>query len=209
MTDLKPETERRLQRIMDLGERLLIVLIYAGFAVRIFRALELHPFNVLALISETIMVVMILVRRPADTVSTRPLDWAMALMGTMAPLMVRPGGAQFLPEWVGGGLMLIGVSVAIWAKLSLRRSFGLAAANRGIVQVGAYRVVRHPMYLGYIITYVGFLLNNPLPWNAGLYVVAIALQIGRIMAEERVLMADPSYAEMSGRVRYRLIPGLF
>jgi protein-S-isoprenylcysteine O-methyltransferase Ste14 len=91
----------------------------------------------------------------------------------------------------------------------LRRSFGLAAANRGVVRGGPYRVVRHPIYLGYLCAHLGFLLNNPTWWNAGVYAVATAFQIYRILAEERVLGADPAYAEFRKQVRWRLAPGLF
>ena len=31
----------------------------------------------------------------------------------------------------------------------------------------------------------------------------------RVVAEERVLKADPAYAAFMGKVRYRLAPGLF
>ena len=37
-------------------------------------------------------------------------------------------------------------------KLSLGRSFGLMPANRGVVSTGMYRLVRHPIYLGYLVT---------------------------------------------------------
>ena len=63
--------------------------------------------------------------------------------------------------------MLIGLYVQISAKVILGRSFGLIAANRGIKVAGPYRIVRHPIYAGYTIIHVGFLLALPLivePW---------------------------------------------
>lgn len=206
---LSPETERRLQRLMDLGERVLIVLAYAGFVIRLARSLEVHPHNVIALVAETLVVFFILARRPAVGVSTRPLDWALAIGGTMAPLFARPGGTPLVSEWVGAVVMCTGVGISLWAKISLRRSIGIAAANRGVVGGGAYRWVRHPMYAGYVVFYVGFFLNNPLAWNAGLYLIATALLIGRILAEERLLKEDSAYVALSQRVRHRLIPGVF
>jgi protein-S-isoprenylcysteine O-methyltransferase Ste14 len=65
------------------------------------------------------------------------------------------------------------------------------------------------MYAGYILVYVGFLLNNPLWWNLALYAATVILIVARIRAEERVLVKDPEYAAFMSRVRHRLAPGLF
>jgi protein-S-isoprenylcysteine O-methyltransferase Ste14 len=160
-------------------------------------------------ISEALVVLFILIRRDATVFTLRPFDWAIALGGTALALFVRPGGHPFLPTFVGTAFMLVGLVLAITSKLTLRRSFGVAAANRGIVRAGPYNLVRHPMYAGYILVYVGFLSNNPLWWNLALYVATVILIVARILAEERVLARDPEYAEFMSRVRHRLAPGLF
>ena len=58
-----------------------------------------------------------------------------------------------------------GLIVVIGGKVSLGRSFGLMPANRGVVSTGLYRLVRHPIYMGYLITHVGFVAANPTIWN--------------------------------------------
>jgi protein-S-isoprenylcysteine O-methyltransferase Ste14 len=208
---LSEPTERFLQRLMDLGERTFIILLFAAYVVRIAHSLPTHPSNLLAVASETLVVLFMVTRRPAAVVSTRPWDWFVAVLGTALPLLVRPGGTPFLPQAaaVGTGLMAAGLLFSTWAKLILRRSFGLAAANRGVVRSGPYRFVRHPMYLGYIITNIGFLVVNPSAWNAGVYAVVIACHVTRILAEERVLTQDAAYAGLTTEVRWRLVPGLF
>jgi protein-S-isoprenylcysteine O-methyltransferase Ste14 len=65
------------------------------------------------------------------------------------------------------------------------------------------------MYAGYILVYAGFLLNNPLWWNLGVYFATMLCLIARILAEEKVLAKDADYADFMTRVRYRLAPGLF
>lgn len=95
------------------------------------------------------------------------------------------------------------------AKFSLLRSFGLVAADRGIKQRGLYAVVRHPMYAGYIMTHIGFLLIAPSWWNLAVYIAAWVLIIVRISAEERVLSANPQYRDYMTGVRYRFLPGVF
>ncbi|MGC1375826.1 MAG: methyltransferase [Anaerolineales bacterium] len=151
----------------------------------------------------------IIIRRDALMVTTRPLDWLVALISTALPMLIRAGGTSLTPTVIGTTFMLIGLLFSIRSKLTLGRSFGLAAANRGLVHSGPYAVIRHPIYAGYILGYVGFLLNNPLSWNFASYVVAISLFVWRIMAEERVLSQDPNFVAYMHRVPYRLVPGLF
>ncbi|WP_407668627.1 hypothetical protein [Paraburkholderia xenovorans] len=42
-----------------------------------------------------------------------------------------------------------------------------------------------------------------------LYGCQFALQVGRIVREEQLLSADEGYRTYKGRVRYRVIPGVF
>src|ERR1700682_5194874 len=57
-----------------------------------------------------------------------------------------------LPTLFCGLLITAGVLLQIYAKLTLRRSFGIIAANRGVMTSGPYRVVRHPMYAAYLLS---------------------------------------------------------
>jgi protein-S-isoprenylcysteine O-methyltransferase Ste14 len=208
-TPLLPARERFFLRVIDLGERLFLLILFASLVVRLSHSIWVRPYNVLALISEGFVAFLILVRRPAQDLSLRPLDWIVALAGTALPMLARAGGQALLPSAVGTVLMFAGLALALWAKLSLRRSFGLAAANRGAVAAGPYRLIRHPMYAGYIIIYIGFFLNNPLAWNMGLYIASVVLLVARVLAEEAVLTVDPLYRDYRGRVRFRLLPSLF
>jgi len=210
MTDiLDPQTERRLQRALDIGERLFVGFLFAIFLVNLSHTILLRPYNILAIISEGMTVYFIVVRRSALAMTTRPLDWFAALTGTALPMFIKAGEVSLAPPIVGTVIMSVGLTLAIWAKASLRQSFGVAAANRGPVSRGPYCGVRHPMYAGYFLVYVGFFLNNPLLWNAAIYIASVGFQIARIMAEERVLTLDRKYADYRAQVRYRLVPGVF
>ncbi len=198
-----------LKLAVDLGERAFSLTLFASFALTMSHALVLRPWDGLIIVSEALVVVFMLTRRMAKDVSTNPLDWLVALLGTAAPMLVRPGGHPLTPPIFGMGLMLLGVLFTIWGKLVLRRGFGLAAANRGVVRTGAYRFVRHPIYAGYIVIYIGFFVLNPTAWNAAVYLSVATLLVLRILAEERVLARDPAYADFMTEVRYRVAPGLF
>jgi protein-S-isoprenylcysteine O-methyltransferase Ste14 len=69
--------------------------------------------------------------------------------------------------------------------------------------------VRHPLYSSYVIAFLGYVVNHPSPYNMAVYVVAVALWVLRLRAEERFLLSDPAYCEFAGRVRWRLLPGLY
>ena len=75
--------------------------------------------------------------------------------------------------------------------------------------VGPYRVVRHPMYLGYLVTDIGFLVANFGVRNVVVVVAQWTLQVVRIVKEEQLLSKDATYREYMSRVRYRLVHGVF
>jgi protein-S-isoprenylcysteine O-methyltransferase Ste14 len=208
-SQIDARTERALQIAIDLSERLFVLVLFATFVLRISLSLVFRPYNLLVLVSEGLVVVLILIRRHTNSFTMRPQDWIVALGGTAVPMLLRAGGLPVLPPFVGAALMCAGLIFAIWAKLTLRQSFGIAAANRGPVGAGPYRLIRHPMYAGYIVVYLGFLLSNPLIWNLVVVGADIALIVLRIMAEERVLTADKDYERYQGAVRYRLLRGVF
>ena len=99
--------------------------------------------------------------------------------------------------------------VQLAAKLFLRRSFGIAPANRGIKTGGMYKFVRHPMYAGYLLVHIGILLLMPTALNFTIYAISWWAQILRLLAEERLLGEDPAYREFCTKTRWRLIPGIF
>ncbi|BDE05696.1 isoprenylcysteine carboxyl methyltransferase [Vulcanimicrobium alpinum] len=84
------------------------------------------------------------------------------------------------------------------------------ARGKTVVQSGPYRIVRHPMYAGGVLVFVG----TPLwleSWAAAiLALAAVGLIVLRIIAEERFLRCKLSgYAAYTKRVRYRLIPSIW
>ena len=176
-------------------------------AYRLVPDLAAKPVNVIYLISETVLVVMVALRRSANQISLRPTDWLIGFAGTFLPLLAtRSDGAGFP---IGGVFLLLGFAVSVGAQLSLARSFGVVAANRGVKTTGFYNIVRHPMYMGYFLTNIGFLLTNPTPWNGAIYAAWTTCQLCRTHVEERVLSADLAYVAFAHRVRYRLLPFIY
>ncbi len=154
-------------------------------------------------------VALFVMRREPKAVSPIPLAWCLAFAGTLVPLMMRPGGAASPMLSATGevlqaaGLLLIGV-----ALLSLRRSFGIVAANRGVMTGGLYRFVRHPLYTGELVFVLGFTFACPSGWNIALWVMELGLQAARARIEEGFLSFDPVYEQYRRKVRHRFIPGV-
>jgi protein-S-isoprenylcysteine O-methyltransferase Ste14 len=116
------------------------------------------------------------------------------------------------PEWLGVLLQLGGVILEVVAKAALGRSFGLLPAARGLVTVGPYRLVRHPIYLGYLLTHIGFLLTNFSAQNAVVIAALYLAQVIRIQREEAMLEAGDSngaYRKYKKDVPYRIVPYVF
>jgi protein-S-isoprenylcysteine O-methyltransferase Ste14 len=161
------------------------------------------------MVSEGAVVVLLVVRRPSHCISRNSMDWIAGIAGSFLFLLVRPSGAMLAPDAVGFALQLFGTAFQLYGKAVLGRSFGIVAANRGVVVKGPYRFVRHPIYLGYLITHAGFILSNWSLWNLSVYAAAYVFQVARIFAEERILMSDGKYSEYLRSVRFRMIPGVF
>jgi protein-S-isoprenylcysteine O-methyltransferase Ste14 len=195
-------------RVLDRAEQVVILLMWAVFTWRMVHAP--NAFAPVVMVSETAVMLFTLVRRPTDAISLRLGDWLLAATATAAPLLIVPA-ANSLPELAGIGLFLLlfGNCWQAWAKLILRRSFGIAPANRGVKITGAYRFMRHPMYAGYLLVHLGVLVVMFSPVNLAIYAVGWTAQILRLRAEERLLGECPAYRQYMRQVRRRLIPGVF
>jgi protein-S-isoprenylcysteine O-methyltransferase Ste14 len=152
-----------------------------------------------------LFVLMYIAKRDAVAISTSPPLWLLAFAATCLPLMLRPTAPSTLSP-AGNVVQLVGLCAVVGAILSLRRSFGIVPANRGVRTQGLYNVVRHPLYATELLAIGGFVLANPSLWNLALWLADCVLQFNRARAEERFLGADPIYQEYRARVPFRLIP---
>ena len=189
------------------AERLFLIPLSIMVIWRIAPKIDDHPQLAIFLISEVVSVVLLLTQR-RGTWSIKMYPLVIALMGTACGLLVVPTGPQIAPDWLSQLLIFQGALIALAAKLFLGRSFGVVPANRGVKSQGVYRIVRHPMYAGYILNQLGFLLVFFSAWNIAIYALAWLLLYLRAKEEERFLEADEAYRDYCSKVRYRLIPGI-
>jgi hypothetical protein len=164
----------------------------------------------LMLVSELMVVALTIVRR-------RPLEvdrsWdarLVTLLSVAGPPLLRPvAGGGLVPDLATVAVSSAGLALIIAGKWSLGRSFGLMPANRGIVSSGLYRVLRHPIYAGYVVCHLGFLAAHPTLRNLVLLIAADAALLVRSLYEERTLRHDERYVRYCQDVRWRVVPGVF
>lgn len=157
--------------------------------------------------SETLTAGFYLFRSNPKTVSVDPFDWLVAIGGTFAPLFLRPTSWGILP--VASIAIMAGTCIQILGLISLNRSFAIVAAKREIKSAWMYRLVRHPIYASYCLTFTGYLLANTSLANLLIYLTSIVFLCIRIFREEKHLALDSRYRTYMCKVRYRLIPFIF
>jgi protein-S-isoprenylcysteine O-methyltransferase Ste14 len=176
----------------------------------IYQGAELNINLILLVIGEIITVGMTLAARPASDYRINFFAIISTAMATFYFLFVGiSGGERLVPMVVTGTLQTISVVWQIVAKVYLGRSFGLMPANRGIVTTGPYKIVRHPIYFGYFLNHIGFLLSTFSLYNLAIYIALYFFQAIRIWQEEDLLKKDEIYASYMQRTQYRFIPGVF
>jgi protein-S-isoprenylcysteine O-methyltransferase Ste14 len=205
--------ETRGQIYLDAIVRVLTVAMLGMFLYNSLTEYLRNPSRItllLMVISEMVTISVSLFSRVPRARDWRLLSVLMSTGATFYFLAFRlEPGIHLVPEWLAAALQIAGLAVQISAKLSLRRSFGILPANRGVVVHGPYRLIRHPMYFGYLVNDMGFLLPNFGLQNVLVLAFHWTLQIGRIVREERLLSNDEMYRDYTQRVRYRLIAGVF
>lgn len=196
----------------DTFARFALVALFSFMAIRLgANFLETGRLTgLLLLASEALVVVLIAFRRAPVIVDRSARARVLTTLAMAGPPLVAPTALQsIVPDAMSATVGSLGLLIVIGGKLSLGRSFGLIPANRGIVSTGLYRLVRHPIYLGYVITHVAFLAAHPTPWNFVLLVGSDIALLARAVCEEETLARDDAYVAYQAQVRWRVVPGLF
>jgi protein-S-isoprenylcysteine O-methyltransferase Ste14 len=106
-------------------------------------------------------------------------------------------------------LTLSGNAFAVVVLMQLRESFSIMAEARQLITGGAYRFVRHPLYLAEEIAVIGMVMQYFSLWTAMILAVQIGFQLRRMRNEEVILAGTfPEYLAYRERTA-RIIPGVY
>jgi protein-S-isoprenylcysteine O-methyltransferase Ste14 len=84
------------------------------------------------------------------------------------------------------------------------------APDQKVISTGPYAIVRHPMYVGGTLLFVGTALALGSYWGLVALLGMMPALIWRLLDEERLLKTNlPGYIEYCRKVRWRLVPGIF
>jgi protein-S-isoprenylcysteine O-methyltransferase Ste14 len=199
--------------IADWIARLIISVMFGALCVNILREFMQtgHLTGLLLLGSESLVIVFTLARRRATIVDRSVPAAIVTLVSAAGPPLMRADSAvvALAPDALTAAVSALALLLIITGKLTLGRSFGLVPANRGVVVEGPYAAVRHPIYSGYLVAHVAFLVAYPSIWNVTMLILADGALVIRALMEERVLAGDATYRAYCTRVAWHLIPGVF
>jgi protein-S-isoprenylcysteine O-methyltransferase Ste14 len=154
--------------------------------------------------------------------------WDVVMVGTMgaflmvtyvvACLDVRLGWAQPFPLWAqitGVVAAIVGYDVLMVWSMTVNAFFTAIVRiqtdrQHTVVSTGPYRFVRHPGYVAAILFYLAtpFLFGSR--WAVIPAILTAAVIVLRTALEDKTLQQElPGYKEYTGRVRYRLLPGIW
>src|SRR5215207_7008837 len=161
-----------------------------------------------------LVVVLFAVRRRA--IRGRRATWQEGLVALTGTFLLTVVGYLPVPDTTStesllasSAIVIVGTVFTIWALGTLGRCFGIMPEVRGLVRGGPYAWVRHPVYLGEVISAFGIVLAKPHPFIFLAWAAFAGFQYWRTIYEERALQAAfPSeYGAYRARVS-RLVPGV-
>ncbi|HDR1922580.1 TPA: isoprenylcysteine carboxylmethyltransferase family protein [Pasteurella multocida] len=179
------------------------------FVFSIYKAYIIEPNIILflMLLAEVITFFLVIVSKFTDTRDFNIIPVLLTILATFYFFAISLNtGFKIVYPVISILFMLFGIAWQIFSKIYLGRSFGLLPAYRNIVDTGPYRLVRHPIYFGYFMTHVGFLLNQFSFYNLFVFIILYCFQFGRMYYEERILSRTEEYCKYKERVKKRFIP---
>ena len=154
-------------------------------------------------------------------------DWDRVL-GSLSIFLVTPGalivaGLDHRFGWselaaavqfVAAGFVILGSALSVWAMASNKYFSGTVRIQeeRGhvVVSAGPYGFVRHPGYLAWCISAPAIPLMLGSLWGLVPAFLGLSALVVRTALEDRTLHEElPGYRDYAGRVRYRLLPGIW
>jgi protein-S-isoprenylcysteine O-methyltransferase Ste14 len=176
--------------------------------------------RVLSLLFAAAVAFIYIVRQPPRQAIHSPLAFVVSMYASFGLLAIPPIGRLLAarPIATDSGIVLTlsnllvasGIGFSVYALTYLRLNFSILPEARSLVRGGPYRLVRHPVYLGEILSGLGIVLAMPSVIASTVWASFVVAQMIRIGFEEEVLAAQiPEYGDFMRTTRRRVIPLLY
>jgi len=179
----------------------------------LWQAPEIGILLLPSVLHELVAAASFLVRRPLAKQSRGLKPRLAAYVGTFLIFGFTAFSSAFHPDWIarthnpllngaGFSLWMLGTGFGVYSLWYFRYAFSIVPQARVLVTSGPFRIARHPIYLSYVMQYLGLWLTRPTPAFAIALLLWFALMLLRMRYEE-ALLSDvfPEYQEYRLRVR--------
>lgn len=157
--------------------------------------------------------------KSSETAGSRRLHEALVQGALLLLFIPLPGLRQALlppsPWWVPAGLAMeaAGLGIAVWARQHLGQNWSgriEVKVEHELIRTGPYRKLRHPIYTGMLMMYLGTAVVSGTGHAALALALALLAYARKIRLEEANLNAafGPEYAAYR-KQSWSLIPGLY
>ena len=152
--------------------------------------------------------------RPAQRLAMTATVLSIVGLLVVSALDHRSGWSSVPTPVVVLGDVLVAAGLLVAQLVVVQNAYAAATIgieeDQPVVSTGLYAVVRHPMYLGALIMLLGTPLALDSYWGTAVLLPATFALGARIVDEERLLTAElAGYGAYVGRVRHRLVPGIW
>lgn len=185
--------------------------------------IDLYPINStkilrithlsLLLCFNVLIIFLYLLRSRAQLSSNSLAANTIAILGTFLPLFLsflsRPESINPTAVLAGDFFIIAGMAFSVYSVTHLGKNFSIIPQARNLVQSGPYKFVRHPLYLGELISSVGLVLAA-VTFSMILYFVCLVIcQVYRALQEEKILTnVFPEYQNYRSKTA-RFLPGIY
>ncbi len=165
-------------------------------------------FNLVKCILTILLSYLFLERSSALVTSSKLKDVIISVTHVIIPVFLTKSELSIIPRLSGYLLIFSGTTISTLGFFNLWKNFGVLPSLREVTSQGIYQYIRHPIYLGYLVSIAGWILMNISTMNLILLLLYLPLTILRMYAEENILSTSLDYQAYSVRVRARIIPWL-
>ena len=143
-----------------------------------------------------------------------PVTLAVPVLAGLDAVRYSWSSLPFWPLYPGIALHAAGDALLLWTMVvnPFLETTVRVQTERGhrVITSGPYAIVRHPMYLGVVLTFLAVPLVLGSACTFAPVVAMTFLLMARTVLEERLLRRDlPGYEEYMSKTRWRIIPGIW